>query len=1036
MKKRIVSVALVAVMIVAMIPAMALSTSAMNFYDGYETPKVQDGDITLDAASTPDAAYTGDKIESTYFHTNNEATSFVAYTAAGPKGLYLWARINDPSLDKGQVMIENDDGEEEIYQTPWNKGDYFQFFIRCETAAAENWGSFTYDYVGNLNAENGTYTKFSTENVVAKTTVIEGEAWILETYIPYTATNVLTEDQTVDDITFFSVGFQYCNHTNDQANTRKALIYDRSGGTSFYLGMSWHAGSANNNFKGSWFTPLSFAGYTTAVVTDAPVMDGAKDDVYALSEAIKSGRAADENSSFVAYAVATLQGVYIYADIVDTTLDKLDFEYPNLGDKFQVYFNFGDRLTTLHWSHVELDYRDGMYALSDYENDVLKEDAVLKPAYRYLAKGSWSSKNPYPSDKIEYATRRHYNADGTASGWSAEVFLPWGGESAYNNIYELTDIDFSIGIQVNDHKIKEESNLPSTYRESYTGVVSYDSGDGFKYYYAPDNKEGSGNKWFQPLIFDFQAGVPALIKNWANYSATELTLDGVKDAAYSAYTRHQAAYYQQSYPESKAFFPGDEGYSNLFDVYYTFTDNYVYVLTEVFDDTYYGTYSGTVGNNDYVSIYWSNNDHMGKFNIGADKTFNNNGNYEGYAYASNYVIYDGTNADTANIALTYKGTPGEDDYTGYFVEAKLPLASADKAKLVAGKAVNFQIGVEVLNWATVDIGGTPTAKRLGFAYSNCLGGYWWMQNNYHNAGHRLMPKFILDKTLTDASFAVEPDIIGTALYLGQNINVNYVVQLPANMTNAVVRFSHDGKEYYANAEKYAGVSNAYSFTFEGLAPQAMGDMILAELILDGIVIDSHAGVPAKEYCERLLAANISDKYNQLVYDLLAYGTAAQLFTNYKTNSPINVGYEDKATTYEAFTNNDRAVIKANTVESAKIASVTVNFSNSNKIAVSIKDNDRTLNAGDVANLKVTFNGVEADIVLDDDGVYRAYSDEIKILDFDKVFTIELTDGVGSHAISYSVNAYCASKQNSSNSAMAALARATYYYGLSGEALVG
>ena len=429
---------------------------------------------------------------------------------------------------------------------------------------------------------------------------------------------------------------------------------------------------------------------------------------------------------------------------------------------------------------------------------------------------------------------------------------------------------------------------------------------------------------------------------------------------------------------------------------------------------------------------------MGKFNIGADNTFNNNGTYEGTGV--DYVIYNGTNADTANLALTYKGTPGGDDYTGYIVEAKLPLAPEDKEKLAAGEAVNFQIGVEVNNWATVDIEGTPTAKRLGYGYCNGLGGYWWQQNNASNGatGMRLMPKFILDKTLTNASFAVEPRVLGTALNLGQDINVNYVVALPANMTNVVARFTYNDKVSYANAVVYpAAGANAYAFTFKGLAPQAMGDEIVAELLLNGNVIGTLTSAPAVEYCERLLASATSNaKQKQLVYDLLAYGAAAQLFTNYKTDALVNAGYEDMATAYEAFENSDRAVVEADTVDGAKIASATLNFANTNKLAVTIKADEGDLSEDVLANLKVTFNGVEADIVLDADGAYRAYSDDIKILDFDKVFTIELTDGVGSHAVTYSVNAYCASKQNTENAAMAALARATYYYGLSGEALVG
>jgi hypothetical protein len=66
------------------------------------------------------------------------------------------------------------------------------------------------------------------------------------------------------------------------------------------------------------------------------------------------------------------------------------------------------------------------------------------------------------------------------------------------------------------------------------------------------------------------------------------------------------------------------------------------------------------------------------------------------------------------------------------------------------------------------------------------------------------------------------------------------------------------------------------------------------------------------------------------------------------------------------------------------------------------------------------------------GVYIVYTDGIKVTDFDKVFTIEITDGTNTQTLTYSVNAYCAAKQNAENTETAALAKALYAYGVAAE----
>jgi predicted metal-binding membrane protein len=110
MKKRILSIALVVAMIVVMIPAMLLPTAAVMYVDGYDTAKVTTGAITVDGAIAPDAAYlNSEKIISNNHNVtgsaNGETNEFVAYTAVDDNGIYIWTKITDQSLNKGDGTI-------------------------------------------------------------------------------------------------------------------------------------------------------------------------------------------------------------------------------------------------------------------------------------------------------------------------------------------------------------------------------------------------------------------------------------------------------------------------------------------------------------------------------------------------------------------------------------------------------------------------------------------------------------------------------------------------------------------------------------------------------------------------------------------------------------------------------------------------------------------------------------------------------------------------------------------------------------------
>ena len=161
------------------------------------------------------------------------------------------------------------------------------------------------------------------------------------------------------------------------------------------------------------------------------------------------------------------------------------------------------------------------------------------------------------------------------------------------------------------------------------------------------------------------------------------------------------------------------------------------------------------------------------------------------------------------------------------------------------------------------------------------------------------------------------------------------------------------------------------------------------------------------------------KMTQLIYDMMAYGAAAQVYKNYKTDNLVNAGLEEYAS--NATPNTDKVVTES--TSDVKFTGATVLFDSVNKIAIK-------LSATEGVVLKV--DGVAME--LSADGFY--YTEGIKALDFDKdyVFTIEV-DGEVVQTLTYSVNAYATSMQNSKNENMKALATALYNFGASAEASV-
>ena len=983
MKKRILSIALVVVMIVAMIPAMLGPTAAVDYYDGYDAAKVTSGAINVDAAVDPDTAYlAGEKIISRLHYddqnSSGETSSFEGYIAADANGFYIWVKAVDKSLDKTNSLGASG-------------GDKMQFYIRSTAVNSYAIGSFEVDYLGQVLAS----TRFGAFNkdLITFETVTVTDGWVAELYIPLAAMAEEYADLTVDELNSFAIGVQCNNMNNDGSGAHRAYCYDTAKGGSYYRGMyaSHTMGSGDNagGWQGTMCVPVNLVGIETAVVTDAIVVDGKMDAAYAKSELIGCYDAAGKGENFKAYAAATLQGLYIYADIVDNTLDKASSTAVDKGDKFQPYFQFGNRFANTNWGYIEMDYRTAEEC----------DDGVS--SFRYVNKGSGWYNNAPKSEDMLHATTKKYDAEGNAIGWTAEIMIPWVGNSALNGMNDLRTQSVNIGLQVNNYT---DAGTQLTYCLSdrmggnyWYANGGYASGDT---YYGP-----SGHFYFTPLVFNFDEDVPTDVTRWAKY-VDAIELDGVKDSKYSALAGEDVDDYVYVCFEGADPNFAKGGYNNeinLGNVYYAFTDTDMYIYVEVIDNTV-----TTTKTYEYACVYYEQSNHAGKWNLSATGEFNNNGNYEGVSHS--YTLYDGTNGDTANLALTYVGT--KEAYTGYNVEFKMPLTDAEKAALAAGEAIEIGVGVEIN-----DAGTDGVRKYYGYSVNG--GGYWYQ--NSVNRGVVSMPKVRLDKALTEADFTVASKITGANVALGSSINVNYYATLPADKTDAQMKFTFNGNEYFANA-KATATANEYMFVFEGLAPQCLGDNIMAELIVDGAVVATKDTYSVVENLASVKNAENED----LVEALLHYGAAAQQYTSYKTGAYVNAGLEAPA--YTTITNGDKVVGAAN-IDGVKFSAAGVYHANTNKIYAKIAVED----VAALDFITVTINGAEVALEKYADGVYIVYTDDILVTEFDDVYTFEITDGIDSQTLTYSVNAYAKAKLDAANAATAALAAATYAYGASAEA---
>lgn len=275
-------------------------------------------------------------------------------------------------------------------------------------------------------------------------------------------------------------------------------------------------------------------------------------------------------------------------------------------------------------------------------------------------------------------------------------------------------------------------------------------------------------------------------------------------------------------------------------------------------------------------------------------------------------------------------------------------------------------------------------------------------------------------------------IYSASLILNGKIDVAFTAQLPAGYSDP--RMVVNGEEI----TEYSRVQSNYVFVYTGINPQCIGDPFTATLYATNDGTEESVSVEnysVRQYCVNKLAdGTISDELRTLLSDLLAYGEAAQIYTNYRTDSLITDGDDISNPMYSFLFNltGYRAGFVGDADPQTRWISAGLTLTNS--VAMTFR-----FYADDTEELTVTvgINGrtrtyTDFSAVLGEANTYEIVFDGISAEEFaDSVSASFAQNGtpVGD-TIYYSVNAYVQSHLNGADTHLSYLVAALYNYGAS------
>ncbi len=274
-------------------------------------------------------------------------------------------------------------------------------------------------------------------------------------------------------------------------------------------------------------------------------------------------------------------------------------------------------------------------------------------------------------------------------------------------------------------------------------------------------------------------------------------------------------------------------------------------------------------------------------------------------------------------------------------------------------------------------------------------------------------------------------ITGATLDIGSSLTLNYYACVQS-AEKAKMRFTSSSTRVTEVSGVYDAETGYVKFAYEGINPQCMTDTIDAELIYDGNVVDTKTGYSVKTYADNILSdlgslfltKDQRDALRVLLADMLTYGAESQEYRKYNLTSLANDSLW--VDTYKStFTvPNGVKKVTGNTDANNKVKSVGLNMSNANSIYFKLLLTDETVS--------ITLNDKVVDkskLVLNKDGSYTLYTDDIYATEFADVYTLKLIkDTTVISTVQYNVNAYIKSKY--SDGTLSGIVKALSNYGAS------
>ena len=283
-------------------------------------------------------------------------------------------------------------------------------------------------------------------------------------------------------------------------------------------------------------------------------------------------------------------------------------------------------------------------------------------------------------------------------------------------------------------------------------------------------------------------------------------------------------------------------------------------------------------------------------------------------------------------------------------------------------------------------------------------------------------------------------IASAALTLNGKIDVGFTAYIPDDYDEPYMVFTGPNGECTVTEYEIDG-NGDFCFSYDAVNPQCMGDGITATLYAtkDGepepeeIHIENYS---IRQYCVNQLAKTgedeISAELRTLISDMLAYGAAAQVFTGYNTNTPVNEGDDIVNLTCSKF--KPLSDMKPDFIGATdgSVCWKSAGLILTNSVAMTFHFYAEN---PDGLRIRVGINGREVEYK-----EFEQVGENLFEITFTGITATEFADAVTAsfyrgevqvgNTLSYSVNTYICAKQNDSNENLAKLVKALYNYGAS------